>query len=93
MLGLCNVSASFLARILCFDRYAKHSQIHPEQSRLDVFPRLPSGRNEGLTTYEGNAVDLCDESRLHYFTYRSLSFLLARLWAEMFSEIVLVAYA
>jgi len=89
--------------------------------------RFPStaSRNEGLTTYEGNNVDLYDEGHLHYFTYRSLSFMLtnrcgfsrveklgyfigpngqrlfghrladwlARRWPEMFSEVVLVAYA
>jgi SAM-dependent methyltransferase len=91
---------------------------------LGRFPATAS-KNEGLTTYEGNAVDLYDEGHLHYFTYRSLSLMLvnrcgfsrveklgyfigpngqrvfghrlgdalARLWPEMFSEIVLVAYA
>jgi SAM-dependent methyltransferase len=40
--------------------------------------RFPStaSRNEGLTTYEGNLVDLHDEGHLHYFTYRSLSLML-----------------
>jgi SAM-dependent methyltransferase len=91
---------------------------------LGRFPATAS-RNEGLTTYEGNVVDLYDEGHLHYFTFRSLSLMiinrcgfsrvekvgyfigpngqrifghklgdaLARLWPEMFSEIVLVAYA
>jgi SAM-dependent methyltransferase len=88
------------------------------------FPAIAS-RNEGLITYDGNAVDLHDEGHLHYFTFRSLTLMLiercgfsrveklgyfvgpngqqmfghkigdglARLWPEMFSEIVLVAYA
>jgi len=36
------------------------------------FPATAS-RNEGLTTYYGQNVDLHDEGHLHYFTYRSLS--------------------
>jgi 2-polyprenyl-3-methyl-5-hydroxy-6-metoxy-1,4-benzoquinol methylase len=91
---------------------------------LGRFPAIAS-RNEGLTTYEGNRVDLLDEGHLHYFTFRSLTQMLVescgfarveklgyfvgphgqrmfghnagafltRLWPEMFSEIVLVAYA
>ena len=91
---------------------------------LGRFPATAS-RNEGLTTYEGNAVDFYDEGHLHYFTYRSLSLMLvnrcgysrveklgyfigrngqrvfghrlgdrlSRLWPEMFSELVIVAYA
>ena len=91
---------------------------------LGRFPSTAS-RNEGLTNYEGDLVDLYDEGHLHYFTYRSLSLMLiercgfskveklgyfigpngrripghqiaglfGRLWPEMFSEIVVVAYA
>jgi 2-polyprenyl-3-methyl-5-hydroxy-6-metoxy-1,4-benzoquinol methylase len=37
--------------------------------------RFPStaSRDEGLTSYGGDRVDLLDEGHLHYFTYRSLS--------------------
>lgn len=40
--------------------------------------RFPStaSRNEGLTTYYNQPVDLYDEGHLHYFTFRSLSLLL-----------------
>ena len=43
-----------------------------------LFGRFPStaSRDEGLTTYDGQPVDLHDEGHLHYFTYRSLSRLL-----------------
>jgi SAM-dependent methyltransferase len=44
---------------------------------LGRFPATAS-RNEGLSTYEGNAVDLYDEGHLHYFTYRSLSSMLVK---------------
>ncbi|PYM90281.1 MAG: hypothetical protein DME08_23755 [Candidatus Rokuibacteriota bacterium] len=91
---------------------------------LGRFPSTAS-RNEGLTTYGGDQVDLHDEGHLHYFTFRSLSQLLiqrcgfskveklgyfvgpngrrifghkfgaalSRTWPELFSEIVLAAYA
>jgi SAM-dependent methyltransferase len=39
------------------------------------FPSTASG-NEGMTTFEGKATDLCDEGHLHYFTYRSLTLML-----------------
>lgn len=40
--------------------------------------RFPStsGRNEGLTTFEGTPVDLLNEGHFHYFTYRSLATML-----------------
>ncbi len=45
-----------------------------------LFGRFPStaSRNEGLTTYEGDPVDLHDEGHLHYFTHRSLSLMLTQ---------------
>ena len=39
------------------------------------FPSTAS-KNEGLTTYYNQPVDLYDEGHLHYFTFRSLSLLL-----------------
>src|SRR5918999_5784118 len=88
---------------------------------LGKFPSTAS-KNEGLTTYSGEPVDLYDEGHLHYFTYRSLSLMLtqrcgfsrvvklaypggkallgihmhnflATIWPEMFSELVVLAYA
>lgn len=43
-----------------------------------LFGKFPStsSRNEGLTTYSNQPVDLYDEGHLHYFTYRSLSLML-----------------
>lgn len=38
---------------------------------LGRFPSTASA-DEGLTTYEGEAVDLHDEGHLHYFTFRSM---------------------
>jgi len=40
-----------------------------------MFGRFPatSSRDEGLTTYSGDPVDLHDEGHLHYFTYGSLT--------------------
>lgn len=86
--------------------------------------RFPStaSKDEGLTTFDNQPVDLHDEGHLHYFTYRSLSRMLtqycgfsrveylaypggrtllggpvhsrlARWWPELFSELVLLAYA
>lgn len=45
-----------------------------------LFGRFPStaSSNEGLTTYDGQPVDLHDEGHLHYFTHRSLSLLLTQ---------------
>ena len=42
--------------------------------------RFPStaSKNEGLTTFAGEEVDLYDEGHLHYFTYRSLSLMLTQ---------------
>jgi SAM-dependent methyltransferase len=42
---------------------------------LGRFPSTASV-DEGLTTYEGEAVDLHDEGHLHYFTFRSMEHLL-----------------
>lgn len=42
---------------------------------LGKFPSTAS-KNEGLTTYSNEPVDLFDEGHLHYFTYRSLSLML-----------------
>lgn len=44
---------------------------------LGQFPSTAS-KNEGLTTYYDEPVDLHDEGHLHYFTYRSLSNLLVQ---------------
>ena len=43
-----------------------------------LFGRFPStaSTNEGLTTYDGEPVDLYDEGHLHYFSYRSLELML-----------------
>jgi len=45
-----------------------------------LFGRFPStaSRNEGLTTYDGQPVDLHDEGHLHYFTHRSLASMLTQ---------------
>ena len=45
-----------------------------------LFGRFPStaSRNEGLTTYDGQPVDLHDEGHLHYFTHRSLALMLTQ---------------
>ena len=88
---------------------------------LGRFPSTAS-KNEGLTTYSNEPVDLHDEGHLHYYTYRSLSqmliqrcnflrvkklgyssgrtilgktihHLLVSIWPEMFSELVILAYA
>ena len=43
-----------------------------------LFGRFPAtaSKNEGLTTYSGEDVDLFDEGNLHYFTFRSLRLML-----------------
>ncbi len=49
--------------------------------RLKLFVgRFPStaSTEEGLTTYQGEPVDLYDEGHLHYFTYASISRMLLR---------------
>lgn len=45
-----------------------------------AFGNFPStaSKNEGLTTYLGDEVDMFDEGHLHYFTYRSLSLMLTQ---------------
>jgi len=45
-----------------------------------LFGRFPSTAscNEGLTTYDGQPVDLHDEGHLHYFTHRSLALMLTQ---------------
>ncbi len=87
---------------------------------LGQFPSTASS-NEGLTTYDGQKIDLYDEGHMHYFTFRSLSLMLtqycgfervemypyfqerpffpqplfhilSRVWPQMFSELVIVAY-
>lgn len=54
------------------------------------FPSTASG-NEGLTTYEGQPVDLHDEGHLHYFSFRSLSLLLTQRCG--FSRVEVCPYA
>jgi SAM-dependent methyltransferase len=51
-------------------KYTRRAQL-----LLGRFPSTAS-RDEGLTTYGGEPVDLYDEGHLHYFTFRSLSRLL-----------------
>lgn len=57
---------------------------------LGQFPSTAS-KNEGLTTYAGEPVDLHDEGHLHYFTYRSLSQMLVH--RCKFSKTVKLAYS
>ncbi len=58
-----------------------------------LFGRFPStaSKNEGLTTYDGEPVDLHDEGHLHYFTYRSLSLMLIQCCG--FTKIKKIGYA
>ncbi len=58
-----------------------------------LFGRFPStaSRDEGLTSYAGEPVDLHDEGHLHYFTYRSLTRLLVERCG--FSRVTKLAYA
>jgi len=56
---------------------------------LGKFPSAAS-KNEGLTTYSGEPVDLHDEGHLHYFTYRSLSLMLTERCE--FSSTIKLAY-
>jgi ubiquinone/menaquinone biosynthesis C-methylase UbiE len=55
--------------------------------------RFPStaSKNEGLTTFDEQPVDLHDEGHLHYFTFRSLSQMLTQRCG--FRKVVAVPYA
>lgn len=57
---------------------------------MGSFPSTAS-KNEGLTTYAGEPVDLHDEGHLHYFTYRSLSLMLTERCD--FSRVIKHAYS
>lgn len=54
--------------------------------------RFPStaSMNEGLTTHDGEPVDLYDEGHLHYFTFRSLSLMLTERCG--FSRVIKLGY-
>ncbi|MBN2310857.1 MAG: class I SAM-dependent methyltransferase, partial [Candidatus Hydrogenedentes bacterium] len=56
---------------------------------MGKFPST-AAKNEGLTTFSGDPVDLHDEGHLHYFTYRSLSLMLTERCG--FSRIVKLPY-